>query len=95
MRFSPRLLFSTLVALSVTPALAQTSDTGWLDQVTEQIAEAEQCEVGFFIHVREQELGGRRIYEARVQCVDGRQFDATRADPDTRFSFALCQVKVC
>lgn len=95
MNFSPRLLFSALIALSVAPALAQTKDTSWLDQVTAQIAEAEQCEVGFFIHVREQDLGGRRLYEARVQCVDGRQFDATRADPDTRFRFAACDVKVC
>lgn len=90
-----RLSLSILLAFATAPALAQTTDTGWLDQVTSQIAEAEQCEVGFFIHVREQELGGRRIYEARVQCVDGRQFDATRADPDKTFRFALCQIKVC
>ncbi|QDY99635.1 hypothetical protein FQ775_04180 [Nitratireductor mangrovi] len=93
-----RKAFSTshlaLLAMAL-PAIAQSTDPAWLDQVAQEIAAAEQCEVGYFIKVREYELGGRRVYEARVQCVDGRQFDASRAEPDPTFSFAACEVRVC
>jgi hypothetical protein len=74
---------------------AQTDEHAWLDQLEEQIAAEEQCEVGFYILVNEQKLGGRTVYEARLQCVDGRQFDAARAEPDPKFTISECGTRVC
>jgi hypothetical protein len=75
--------------------LAQTDNPAWLDQLEEQIAEQEQCEIGFYTFVNEEKLGGRTIQEARVQCVDGRQFDASRAEPEVRFTITECGTRVC
>ncbi len=83
-------------ALSVPPALAQSTDPAWLDDVTEQLARDEQCAVEFFVNIREDELAGRRTYEARAQCADGRQFDAARTEPEDEFMLSECeQVRVC
>lgn len=76
-------------------ANAQTENPAWLEQLEEQIAAEEQCEVGFYIVVNEEKLGGRTLQEARVQCVDGRQFDASRAEPDAQFIISECGTRVC
>lgn len=76
-------------------ALAQTDDHAWLDLLEEQIAAEEQCEVGFYILVNEQTLAGRTVYEARLQCVDGRQFDASRSEQDPKFTISECGTRVC
>jgi hypothetical protein len=76
-------------------AIAQTDNPAWLEQLEEQLAVEEQCEVGFYILVNEEKLGGRSIQEARVQCVDGRQFDAARSEPDANFTINECGTRVC
>ncbi|WP_187971370.1 hypothetical protein [Aquibium microcysteis] len=85
------------VGLLIVPAgaLAQTDDPAWLEQLGEQVAVEEQCEVGFYIFVNEEKLGGRTVYEARLQCVDGRQFDASRAEQDPKFTIMECGTRVC
>ena len=45
--------------------------------------------------MREGELGTSRYYEARVQCVDGRMFDASRTEPEEKFTIRPCGVAVC
>ncbi|MBL4891134.1 MAG: hypothetical protein JKX91_04810 [Rhizobiaceae bacterium] len=67
----------------------------WLDLITGQMAREKQCEVGFFVYFREGNLGGMSTYEARVQCVDGRQFDATKIEPAIMFEIKECAVTVC
>ena len=90
------LIMSLLVGgVLASPAVAQSTDPAWLDEITRAIAAEKQCEVGYFIAAREYDLGGRRVFEARVQCVDGRQFDASRTEPDTDFTFQACAVRVC
>jgi hypothetical protein len=76
-------------------AWAQTDNPAWLDQLAEQIGTAEQCEVGFYIFIDEAEQGGLKTQIARVQCVDGRQFDAARTEPDTAFTIKECGTRVC
>lgn len=76
-------------------ASAQTDNPAWLDQLADQIATAEQCEVGFYIFVDEGEQGGLKTQTARVQCVDGRQFDAARTEPETAFTIKECGTRVC
>lgn len=76
-------------------AVAQTDNPAWLEQLEEQIATEKECEVGFYILINEEKLVGRVIQEARVQCVDGRQFDATRSEPDAKFTINECGTRVC
>ncbi len=81
--------------LGPVPAFAQAENPAWLEQLETQIAAEEQCEVGFYIFVNEEKLGGRTVQEARVQCVDGRQFDAKRAEQDPKFTISECGTRVC
>ncbi|MCB1386001.1 MAG: hypothetical protein KDJ80_08680 [Nitratireductor sp.] len=54
-----------------------------------------QGEVAYFIRFEERELGGSKTYFARLQCVDGRQFDATRIGEDAEFRASLCEIQTC
>lgn len=91
-----RLLLAACLALSTAmPGLAQTDNPAWLDQLRAQLAQAEQCEVAFFVSVQEDVLGGRTVYVARAQCVDGRQFDASKNEGEPDFAIKACEVAVC
>ena len=83
---------STFVA---TTALAQSNDPAWLDDLGRQLRSEKQCEPNLYINMREGQLGTNKYYEARVQCVDGRMFDASRTEPDETFSIQACGVAVC
>jgi hypothetical protein len=83
------------LAISILQAAAQSNNPAWLDQLKTEIAKAKACDVTLFINIRESELAGRRLYEARVQCADGRMFDASRQEPDEHFSFEACGTQVC
>jgi hypothetical protein len=89
------LLTVVFLALASQQAAAQSNNPAWLDQLKTEIAEAKSCDVTLFINIRESELAGRRLYEARVQCADGRMFDASRQEPDEHFAFQACDVQVC
>ncbi|WP_349364314.1 MAG: hypothetical protein ABL307_02925 [Roseitalea porphyridii] len=91
-------LFAPVIATGmIVPAvaLAQSADPAWLDTVSEQLARDEQCLVEYYVNIREGELAGRKTYEARAQCRDGRQFDAVRTEPEAQFTVRLCEVQVC
>ncbi len=89
--------FAAMLAFagSMNLANAQSSNPAWLEQVTAQLAQEQLCEVGFFISFKEGSLGGRNTYEARAQCVDGRQFDANKVEPALEFTLKECAVSVC
>lgn len=76
-------------------SLAQSNDPAWLDEIKDQAAQVEACEVTYFLNINETELGGRLIHEARIQCADGRMFDATRQEPSEVFEFKTCEIQVC
>ena len=90
-----RLLTVAFLVLAGQLAAAQSNNPAWLDQLKTEIAEAKACDVTLFINIRESELAGRTLYEARVQCADGRMFDASRHEPDTHFTFEACDTQVC
>lgn len=98
---TPLLLKIALPILVCTSLAAHAQTTSsdekrpWLDLITKQMATEKQCEVGFFVYFREGKLGGMSTYEARVQCVDGRQFDATKIEPAITFEIKECAVTVC
>ncbi|MBL4597711.1 MAG: hypothetical protein JKX93_01950 [Rhizobiaceae bacterium] len=95
-----KLLLPVLVCLSLsTPAIAQSSGDSekypWLSLINKQMAAEKMCDVGFYVYFREGKLGGRTTFEARVQCVDGRQFDAIKVEPAITFEIKECAVTVC
>ncbi|MCR9124117.1 MAG: hypothetical protein NXH91_17795 [Phyllobacteriaceae bacterium] len=95
MRFQMIAFSAAMMAATSLPALAQSTDSAWLDAVSEQLARDEQCQVEYFVNIREGELAGRKTYEARAQCRDGRQFDAARTEPEKDFMLKICQITVC
>lgn len=91
-------LIASAIILALTPsAFGQAANPAWVDELTAQIADEQQCEVGYLLTMREYDLGGRHVEEARVQCVDGRRFDASRAmpPPETPFTIKECGEQVC
>ncbi|MEO1701820.1 MAG: hypothetical protein AAFR71_07165 [Pseudomonadota bacterium] len=76
-------------------ALAQSTDPAWLDNLGAQLADEQECNVEYYVNVRESGVAGRRTYEARAQCTDGRQFDGARTEPDTTFAISACGAQVC
>ena len=61
-----------LVLLHAT-ALAQT-DPAWLDELKTQIQLDQECNPNYFLNIAEYRLGDDLIQEAKVVCIDGRQF---------------------
>ena len=95
-RMTYLLAAAVLAASSVAaPALAQSSDPAWLDRLSDQLAVEEDCAVEYYLNIREGELAGRKTFEARAQCRDGRQFDASRTEPEPDFTISECGVQVC
>ncbi len=93
MRFTTTI--AVLAMLTATPSFAQSSDPAWLDDLSFEIENVKQCKISYLIKVHEGELGGRKTYEARVQCEDGRMFDATRIGDGEEFTFKACEQQVC
>ncbi|MCI5075764.1 hypothetical protein [Oricola sp.] len=83
------------IAAGVPSANAQSSDPAWLDQLSEQLASEQDCAVDYYLNIRESELAGRHTFEARAQCRDGRQFDASLTEPAEAFTIKECGVQVC
>ncbi len=96
-RFKSLTLAATLsfAAAAAAPAYAQSADPAWLDVLSNQLAIEHACAVEYYLNTREGELAGRRTYEARAQCRDGRQFDAALTEPETEFTIKECGVQVC
>lgn len=76
-------------------SLGQSSDPAWLDELKEQIALEKECEIAYLMNIREGQLGGSPYYEARVQCADGRMFDASRVGSSGFFEFKACEIQAC
>ena len=89
--------YSLLCAVVFFPAaaFAQSTDPAWLDDLGAQLAAEQECSVEYYINATEGGVIGRRIYEARAQCTDGRQFDGVREEPEERFTISACGVQMC
>ena len=83
-----------LIALFQTTAQAQT-DPAWLDELKAQIFTDQNCNPNYYLNIAEYKLGDDLIQEAKVVCVDGRQFDATRTGEFSLFVIKACQPVVC
>ncbi|WP_425418688.1 hypothetical protein [Oricola indica] len=94
-RAARAVFFLAILSAGVSPALAQSADPAWLDQLAAQLAVDEGCAVEYYLNIKEDELAGRKTFEARAQCRDGRQFDGARTEPATEFTITACGVQVC
>ena len=83
------------LALSAHPATAQQTDPAWLVPLEKQMMDEWSCDVNYFLNMNQFQLGNNTVYEAKVQCVDGRQFDATRTGDTAPFDIRACQPVVC
>jgi len=73
--------------LAFTPVLAQ----DWQSDLANEVLLMEDCEVSFLTQVVERDLDGRSVILAKVHCVDGRTFDASRDDTFAAFEFRECE----
>jgi hypothetical protein len=71
------------------------SDPSWLDDLNFQAESQQKCKIMYLMRWRESELAGKKTYEARLQCEDGRQFDAQRIGDVEPFTFKACDTQVC
>ncbi len=89
-----------MVGAAVIVGIMQSASSGqtqpiWLDELKAQIYQDEGCDANYFLNLHEYTLGSDKVYEAKVQCVDGRQFDATRTGEFSLFVIRTCQPVVC
>lgn len=84
-----------LLCMFAIPAFAQSTDPTWLQELEWQLLSEKQCEPEFYVSAREGKLAGRVYYEARVQCRDGRRFDASRLNPELYFTITPCGTTIC
>lgn len=91
-----RLMIAAAASLAMAAsALAQSADPAWLDDLRYDIAAQLQCEISYIVRLQEGQLGAQRTYEARVQCADGRMFDASRIGEAEAFKFKACEIQAC
>lgn len=76
------------LALTSASALAQQD---WQGDLANEALLMEDCEVSFLTQVVERDLDGRTVILAKVHCVDGRTFDASRDDSFAAFEFRACE----
>ena len=93
---SKPLMIAAAASLALMPfAHAQSANPAWLDQLSEQLAVEKACAVDYFLNIKEGELAGRLTFEARAQCADGRQFDASLTEPADTFTISECDTQIC
>jgi hypothetical protein len=88
------LMLFALIYNSIVSGMAA-SDPAWLDVLKLQLVREQACELAFLVSLREDALAGRATVEARIRCVDGRSFDASRIAPEVQFIIKQCQIEVC
>lgn len=89
----PRLILATTCAVitSVVNPNAQLNEV-WVDDLMLQLAIEEACDVVDILRSLEGKIGDKEFVEATVQCEDGRQFDASRTEPDEKFTVQICEI---
>jgi len=81
-----------VAGLNLHPASAEEQ---WLTLLRLQIKDSHGCLLQHIVHVREVPAGKQLALEGRLRCVDGREYDFTRAKPHQKFDIRLCQPTIC
>lgn len=87
------ILFAFLALSSI--SLAQSQNPAWLEELGFAMEAEKECEVAYYLNIQEGQLGAQPTYSARVQCVDGRQYDAERIGEYSDFEIRECEVQAC
>jgi hypothetical protein len=94
-------LCAAIFVSSVPPSSAQDSPPPsadspiWLPELEQQLQDDKSCMLLYLVNVREYQLGGRDVVEAKAQCEDGRSFDVSRQGGEPQFTIKLCKPVVC
>ena len=89
------LISTSLFFLAEAGAVAQSNNSEWLDELRSQLVMEQGCEAAFFLNLYENEGSLGLHQRARVQCEDGRMFDAERFSPNEDFKIDACDTQVC
>ena len=102
MRHKMLIVFCAAVFAScVLPAHAQETSPPpgdspvWMPELEQQLQDDKSCMLLYLVNVREYQLAGHDVVEAKAQCEDGRSFDVFRQDDQPRFDIKLCKPVVC
>ncbi len=84
-----------VICAAATNAQSQSPDPGWMDELRSQLIIEQACQASYFpnLHEFDGPLGLQQ--RARVQCEDGRMFDAERFSPDESFKIQACGTQTC
>lgn len=85
----------SLFFMSLETVRAQSPDPAWLDELRLQLLIEKVCQSAYFLNLYESEGPLGLHQQARVQCQDGRMFDAERFSPDESFTLQACGTQVC
>jgi hypothetical protein len=85
------LVVPALAAFGLFVAAVGHAQADWQAELADEILIMEDCEVSFLTQVVEREIDGRQVILAKVHCIDGRTFDASRDDAFAAFSFKACE----
>ncbi|MCB1420140.1 MAG: hypothetical protein KDJ74_14525 [Notoacmeibacter sp.] len=89
----PSIIFAAAL-LAALPAMAG-EEAPWEGDLRQQAGDKLGCQVEYLLNVRSGTIAGKPTVEARVQCSDGRRFDAYRVEPETDFQFHACDTQTC
>lgn len=74
---------------------AKPSAPTWQSVLSLQLKDEYRCDLDKVLFDRDVDVGGRTSKEGRVRCLDGREFDFSRASTHEKFVIHLCQPAVC
>jgi hypothetical protein len=89
---SVALLAGACLVAGVLPAAGQ---TGWQQDLAEQMIDEFDCRVAYFTNVVEREVDGQRTVFAKVHCEDKRAYDAVLDPSDPFFQIRECELDAC
>ncbi|MFV0367036.1 MAG: hypothetical protein ACK5KM_01125 [Hyphomicrobiaceae bacterium] len=68
---------------------------GWQSILSLQLKKNYNCDFDKVLFDREIETAGKKSLEGRARCLDGREFDFSRAAEHKKFDLRLCAPTVC
>ena len=74
---------------------ALTEGGPWRIVLDQQLKAEKGCALSEVLTYHELPLGDALTVDARISCIDGREFNVSRERPHQKFKIELCQPSVC
>ncbi|MCB1527515.1 MAG: hypothetical protein KDJ45_07430 [Hyphomicrobiaceae bacterium] len=84
-----------IVSATSAHAAEQQAIPGWQSILGLQLKTEFNCDFDKVLFDREVEVAGKMSLEGRARCLDGREFDFSRAAEHEKFDVRLCTPTVC